>query len=154
MRWLVNLRPLVSSLDHGRRRGGRGSRQERSSVVTGGTSGPKAFTFLLRLLVTHFDRVHRGKGYTKLHTFGTYNGTLFYCFFFVRDVRVLMSTATGSGRVLSPGDNVVLELVRMAVNEHFSTRMPTLYLGSEETDSRPYASLDARWPAFNDLALI
>ena len=40
----------------------------------------------------------------------------------------------------------------MAVNEHFPTLMPTSYLGSMATDPKPYASLDAMWKAFSDLA--
>ena len=59
---------------------------------------------------------------------------------------------TGSYRVLSPGTDVVLEVVRMAVNEQFPTLMPTLYPGSKAKDPRPYASLDAMWQAFSDLA--
>ena len=43
-------------------------------------SEPEAFTLLLRLLVTHFDRVDTGEGYTKLRTFGVGNGT--FCFQF------------------------------------------------------------------------
>ena len=63
-----------------------------------------------------------------------------------------VSTATGSERVYSPGTDVVLELVRMAVNEQFPTLRPMLYPGSKATDRRPYASLDAMWRAFSDLA--
>ena len=65
---------------------------------------------------------------------------------------MLVSAVTGSERVLSPGTDVVLEVVRMAVNEQFLTLMPTLYPGSKATDPRPYASLDAMWKAFSDLA--
>ena len=114
------------------------------------TSGPEAFTLPLRLLVTHFDRVDTGEGYTKLHTFGVCNGTPFSDL--SREFRVLVSAVTGSGRVLSPGTDVVLEVVRMAVNEQFPTLMPTLYPDSKATDPRPYASLDALWEAFSDLA--
>ena len=65
---------------------------------------------------------------------------------------MLVSAFTGSKRVLSPGTDVVLEVVKMAVNEQFPTLMPTLYPGSKATDPRPYASLDAMWKAFSDLA--
>ena len=119
-----------------------------SRALDGGTSGPEAFTILLRLLVTHFDRVDTGEGYTKLHTFGVCNGTPFSDF--SREFRVLVSAVTGSERVLFPGTDVVLEVVRMAVNEQFPTLMPTLYPGSKATDPRPYASLDAMWKAFGD----
>ena len=72
---------------------------------------------------------------------------------FSREFRVLVSTATaGSERVLSPGTDVVLKVVRMAVNEQFSTPMPMLYPGSNATDPRPFASVDAMWRAFSDLA--
>ena len=78
------------------------------------------------------------------------NGTLFYDF--SREFRVLVSTATGNERVLSPGTDMVLEVVRMAVNEQCSTLMPTLYPGSKAMDPRPYASLDSLWRAFSDFA--
>ena len=39
---------------------------------------------------------------------------------FSREFRVLVPTATGSKRVLSLGTDVVLEVVRVAVNEQFS----------------------------------
>ena len=47
---------------------------------------------------------------------------------------------------------MVLEVVRMAVNEQFPSLMPTLYPGSTATDPRPYASLDKMWKAFGDLS--
>ena len=89
-----------------------------------GTSGPEAIALLLCLLMTHFDRVDTVEGYIKLHTFGACNGTPF-CEF-SREFRVLVSIATGSERVLSPGTDVVLKVVRMAVNAQFPTLMPTL----------------------------
>ena len=45
--------------------------------MAGGASARDAFTLLLRLLVTHFDRVHTGEGYTRFHFFGMCNGTPF-----------------------------------------------------------------------------
>ena len=121
-----------------------------SRALGGGASGPAAFTLLLRLLVTHFDRVDTGEGYTKLHTFDVCIGTYFSEF--SRVIRVLVSAVTGGERVLSPGTDVVLEVVRMAVNGQFPTIMPRLYSGSKATDPRPYASLDAMWKTFGDLA--
>ena len=56
---------------------------------------------------------------------------------------MLVSAVTGSERVLSPGTDGVLEVVRMAVDEQFPKLMHTLYPGSKATDPRPYASLDA-----------
>ena len=121
-----------------------------SRALDGGASGPEAFTLLLRLLKTHFDRVDTGEGYTKLHTFAVCNGTPFSDF--SGKFRVLVSAVTASERVLSPGTDVVLRVVKMAVNEQFPTLMPTLYPGSKATDPRPYPSLDAMWKAFSDLA--
>ena len=118
-----------------------------SRALDGGASELEAFTLLLRLLVAHFDT---GEGYIKLHIFEVCNGTPFSDF--SREFRVLVSAVTGSERVLSPGTDVVLEVVRMAVNEQFSTLMPTLYPGLKATDPRPYASVDAMWKAFSDLA--
>ena len=65
---------------------------------------------------------------------------------------MLVSAVTGSERILSPGTDVVLEVVRVAVNEQVPTLMPMLYPGSKATDPRPYASSDAIWKAFSDLA--
>ena len=121
-----------------------------SRALDGGASGPGAFTLLLRQLVTHFDRVDTREGYTKLHAFGVCDGMPFS--YFSLEFRVLVSAVMGSERVLSPGTDVVLEVVRMAVNKQFPTLMPTLYPGSKATDPRPYASLDAMWKAFSDLA--
>ena len=64
---------------------------------------------------------------------------------------MLQSAVTGSERTLAPGVDVVLEVVRMAVNEQFPTLMPTLYPGSMATDPKPYASLDKMWKAFGDM---
>ena len=38
--------------------------------MAGGAAEPEAFTLLLCLLATHFDRVDTGEDYTKLYTFG------------------------------------------------------------------------------------
>ena len=65
---------------------------------------------------------------------------------------MLVSSVTGSERTLGPGVDVVLEVVRIEVNEQFPNLMPTLYPGSMATDPKPYVSLDTMWKAFNDLA--
>ena len=62
------------------------------------------------------------------------------------------SAVTGSERTLAPGVDVVLEVVRMAVNEQFPSLTPTLYPGSMATAPKPYASLDEMWKAFGDLS--
>ena len=95
-----------------------------SRAMAGGASGPEAFTLLLRLLMTRFDEVDTKEGYTELHTFGMCNGTPFSDF--SREFRVLVATATESERVLSPGTDVVLEVVRVAANEQFPTLMAAL----------------------------
>ena len=41
-----------------------------SRDIKEGTSGPEAFTLLLRRLLTHVDLVDTGEGYTRLHNFG------------------------------------------------------------------------------------
>ena len=63
-----------------------------------------------------------------------------------------VSAVTGSERDLCPETDVVLGVVRMAVNEQSPTPMPTLYPGSKTTDPRPYVSLDAMWGAFSGLS--
>ena len=45
-----------------------GRRRQVSRAVARGASGPEAFNLLLRLLMTHLDRVDTGEGYTKLQT--------------------------------------------------------------------------------------
>ena len=87
---------------------------------------------------------------TRLHSFGVCTGTPFCDF--SREFRVLVLAVTGSERTLAPGVDVVLEVVRLAVNEQFPTLMPTLYPSSMDTDPKLYASLDKGWKAFGDLA--
>ena len=121
-----------------------------SRDINEGASGPEAFTLLRRRLKTHFNRVDTGQGYTRLHSFGVCIGTP-YCDF-SREFRVLVWAVTGSERTLAPGVDVVLQVVRMAVNGQFPTLMPTLHPGSMTTDPKPYASLDNMWKTFIDLA--
>ena len=87
-----------------------------SRDVEEGASGPEDFTLLLRRLMTHFDRVDTGEGYTRLHNFSVCRGTPF-CYFSM-EFRVLVSAVTGE-RTLAPGVDVVLEVIRMAMNEQF-----------------------------------
>ena len=77
-----------------------------------GASDPEAFTLLLGRLMTHFDRVDTGEGYTRLHRFGVCTGTPFCDF--IGEVCALVSAVTGSERSLAPGVDVVLEVARMA----------------------------------------
>ena len=121
-----------------------------SRDVEEGASGPEAFNLLLRRLMTHFDSVDTGEGYTMLHIFGVCTGTPLCDF--SREFRVLVSAVTGSERTLAPGVDVVLEVVRMAVSEQFPSLMPALHPCSMATDPKPYASLDKMWKAFGDLA--
>ena len=76
-----------------------------SRDVEEGASGPEAFTLLLRRLMTRFDRIDTGEGYTRLHNFGVCTGTPFCDF--SRKLRVLGSAVTGSERTLAPGVDVV-----------------------------------------------
>ena len=121
-----------------------------SRDVEEGASGPEAFNVLLRRLMTHFDRVDTVDGYTRLLSFGVCTGMLFCNY--SRTFRVLVSAVTVSERTLSPGVDMVLEVVRMAVNKQFPSLMPTLYPGSMATDPKPYASLNKMWKAFGDIS--
>ena len=121
-----------------------------SRDVEEGASGPEAFNLLLRRLMTHFDRVDMGEGYTRLHSFSVCTGTSFCVF--SREFRALVSVVTGSERTLAPGVDVVWEVVRMAVNEQFPSLMPTSYPGLMATGPKPYALLDEMWKAFGDLS--
>ena len=87
--------------------------------MEGVESGPEAFTFLLRLLMTHFDRVDTGERYANLNTLGVCNGRPF-CHF-SQELLVLVSAVTGSEYGLAPETDRVLEVVWMAVNEKFPT---------------------------------
>ena len=65
---------------------------------------------------------------------------------------MLVSAVTGSERTRAPEVDVVLEVVRMAVNEQFPSLIPTSYPGSMATGPKPYASLDEMWKTFGDLS--
>ena len=121
-----------------------------SCALAGGATEPEAFTLILRLMSNHFDRTDTGASYTKCHNFGVENGTPFCDF--SREFRRVVSAATGAARVLAPGVEAVLEMVRMAVNEQYPRLMPTLYPGVAATVSRPLGTFDAMWVAYETLA--
>ena len=104
-------------------------------------SASEAFALLLRLLSGHFDRVDSGAGYKKLHTFGVPKGTPF-CYF-SREFRVVVSTVTGTERVLAPGTDIVWEVVRMAVNKQYPS-----FPGVMATVPGPLGTLNGMWLAF------
>ena len=60
--------------------------------------------------------------------------------------------ATDTERVLAPGVEVVLEVVRMAVNEQYPSLMPTLY--PEGYGIEAVQHFERRWLAFQKLANI
>ena len=78
-----------------------------SRAMNRGASGPEASTLLVRLLVTHFDRVYTGEGCTKSHTFGVCNDTAFSDF--SREFRVLGSAVTDRVSVFVSGDGCGFE---------------------------------------------
>ena len=121
-----------------------------SQALEDGATRPEAFTLFLRLLSSHFDRVDSGAGYKTLRTFDLPNGTVF-CEF-SRKFPAVVSAATRTARLLAPVAEILLEVVRMAVNEQYSSLMPTLYPGVMATEPRPFGSLDAMWLAFQTLA--
>ena len=86
-----------------------------SRDVEEGASGPEALYLLLRRLMTYCDRVDTWEGYTRLQSFVVCTGMLFCDF--SREFHALVSVVTGSERTQAPGVDVVLEVVRMAVNE-------------------------------------
>ena len=114
-----------------------------------GAPGPEAFNLLLRLLSGHFDLVDSAAGYKKLSTFGVPNEIPFCDF--SREFRVVVSAAIGTDRVLATGAELVLEVVRMAVNECYPSLMPTLYPGVMATEPRPFGTLDAMWLVWHAL---
>ena len=84
-----------------------------SRALAAGSTGPDAFTILLRLLSNHFDRTDTGASYIKLHNFGVPNGTS-VCDF-SRAFRGGVSAAMGTERNLAPGVEVGLVVVWVAV---------------------------------------
>ena len=109
--------------------------------MAGVASGPEPFSLLLRPLMKNFDGVDPDDSYTELHTIVMCNGTPFSGF--NREFLVFLPTTTGSERVLSPGTDVVLDVVRVGADEQFPPPMPAVYPGSTTTDPRPYALLHA-----------
>ena len=93
-----------------------------SRDVEEGASGREALNLLLRRLMTHFDRVDTGEGYTRHHSFGVCTGSPFCDF--SREFHVLVLAVTGRERIRALEVDVVLEVVRMAVNEQFPSLMP------------------------------
>ena len=65
---------------------------------------------------------------------------------------MVVSTAAGAERGLVPGAEIVVKVVRMAVDEQYPSLMPTLYPGVMATEPRPFGTLDAMWLAFQSLA--
>ena len=96
------------------------------------------------------DRADSGAGYKNLHTFGVPNETPF-CEF-SGELRAVVSAGTCAELVLALGAEIVLEVVRMAVNEQYSSLMPTLCPGVTATEMRAFGTLDAMWLAFQTLA--
>ena len=80
------------------------------------------------------------------------NGTPFCGF--SRELCVVVSPATGTERIWTPGAEIVLEVVRMVVNEQYPNLMPTLYPGGMATEVRPFGTLNAMCLVFLSLANI
>lgn len=59
--------------------------------------------------------------------------------------------ATGTERVSAPGVEVVLEVVRMAVNEQYLSLIPTIYPAVVATVPKPFGTLDVMRLAFQTL---
>ena len=117
-----------------------------SQALEDGATRPEAFTLFLRLLSSHFDRVDSGAGYKTLRTFDLPNGTVF-CEF-SRKFPAVVSAATRTARLLAPVAEILLEVVRMAVNEKYPSLMPTLHPGGMAAKPRPFGTLDDIWLAF------
>ena len=115
-----------------------------------GATGPEAFTLLLRLLSEQFDVGDRQESFLRLQQFGVSNGTLFADY--LRAFRLLVSSVTGSERVLAPSVSMVLEIVRNSVSKQFPSLAPMLYPGDLATAVTPFDSIDAMWQAFAPLA--
>ena len=111
-----------------------------------GSSGPDAFKLLLRRLAEQFDQGDSQESFLRLQNFGVSDGTPFSDY--LRAFRLLVSSVTGSERVLAPSVGMVLELVRQSVTRQFPTLSPLLYPGTLATDTTPFASIDAMWDAF------
>ena len=65
---------------------------------------------------------------------------------------MVVAGVTGSERVLAPSTGLVLEVVRMSVNEQYPGLMPNLYPGELATAPSPFGTIDAMWLAFSGLS--
>ena len=64
---------------------------------------------------------------------------------------MIASAATGTELGSAPGVELVLEVVRMAVNVLYSRLMPTLNSRVLATEPRSFGTVDAIWFAFQNL---
>ena len=65
---------------------------------------------------------------------------------------MVTSGDTGSERALASGFGLVLEIVRLIVNQQFPQLMPSLHPGELATCPQPIDSIDAMWVALGTLA--
>ena len=127
------------------------SRQVKRSLLKG-ASGPDAFKLLLCLISSHFDHGDQNAAMAKLHSFGVATKTPFADCSWV--FRLLLASITDSGRVLVPGVEVVLEVVRNSVSEQYPSLMPVLYPEDLATASKPFGSIDDMRLAFSGLSTL
>ena len=113
-------------------------------------TGPAAFELLLQLLSRQFDHGDAASALRDLQSFGVPNGTPYSAYY--RAFRMVVSGITGSERALAPGTGLVLEIVRLSVNEQYPQLMPILYPGGLANRQSPFETLDAMWLALGVLA--
>ena len=65
---------------------------------------------------------------------------------------MVVSGVTGSERALAPGTGLVLEVVRLSVNEQFRQLVSSLYPGELAICPLPFGSIDGMWLALGALA--
>ena len=123
---------------------------EASRACGRGGSGPAALDFLLQVLRRRFDHRDAASALNELLNFGFPNGTPYAAYYL--GFRMVVSGATGSERVLTPGVRLVLEIVRLSVHEQFPRLMPNLYPGELTTCPLLIGSIDAMWLALGVVA--
>lgn len=119
-------------------------------AMTSESSGPDAYAMLRRLIATTFDNTDQKHILRDIAAFWGIIREQSFAFF--ATLRILVSSTSGSKRVLSPSPDVVLETVRNTVAAQFPNLMPSSYHRSLDTTRVPFGTIDAIWLALDRLA--
>ena len=121
-----------------------------SRALGRGDSGPAYFDVVVQVLSRQFDHGGVASALSKLQNVGVLNGSSYAAYY--RAVRVVNSGVTGIESTLASGVGLVLETVRLSVNEKPPQLMPSLYPGELATCPLPFGSIDYMWLTLGALA--